>query len=88
MATAETDSYLELFDVSKKARIGKRPLSQIRFIPRIGERIFLSPEGAGSWTAYNVVMVEYFLGYDASSGEPIAPIEGMGRVTIYLEGSK
>jgi len=88
MATAESDSYLELFDVSKKVQIGKTPLSQIRFIPRIGERIFLPPQGAGSWIAYNVVMIEYFLGNDPSSGEPIAPKEGMGRVTIYLEESK
>ncbi|MGO9056856.1 MAG: hypothetical protein ACLQU2_05630 [Candidatus Binataceae bacterium] len=88
MATAEGDSYLELFDVSKKAQIGKTPLSQVRFIPRIGERIFLPPQGAGSWIAYDVMMVEYFLGYDPSTGEPIAPREGMGRVTIYLEPSK
>lgn len=88
MATDETDSYLELFDVAKNAQIGKSPLSQIRFIPRIGERIFLPPQGPGSWIAYTVVSVEYFLGYNPSTGQPAASKEGMGRVTLYLEESK
>lgn len=87
MPTDESDSYLELFDVAKKAQLGKRPLSQIRFIPRIGERIFF-PGAGKNWIAYTVVSVEYFLGYNPSTEQPASPKEGMSRVTIYLEESK
>jgi hypothetical protein len=86
MATHQSDNYLELVDVAKKAQIAKVPLSEIRFIPRIGERIFLPLQGAGSWSAYNVISVEYFLGFDAS-GHPVVPKEGTGRVTLYVEKS-
>lgn len=88
MAAQEIENYLELFDVEKKAQIGRVPLAQIRFIPRMGERLFLPPNGPGTWKAYTVASVEYFLGYDVNTGQPIAPKEGGGRVTLYLEESK
>ena len=88
MATEDIENYVELFDVEKKAQIGKVPLAEIRFIPRIGERLFLPPQGAGTWKAYTVVSVEYFLSYDTAKGQRIAPKEGGGRITLYLEESK
>lgn len=88
MPTDENDSYLELFDVAKKAQLGKRLLSQIRFIPRIGERIFFPVHGSGDWIAYTVVSVEYFLRYNPSTEQPPSSNEGMGRITLYLEESK
>ena len=45
MATNET--YLELLDVSTKTQVGKAPLASIRFMPRIGERIFLPLDEPG-----------------------------------------
>ncbi len=89
MATeAQTDSYLELFDVSKKEQVAKTPLALIRFIPRTGERIFLPSPEPGNWAAYTVVAVEYFLGYDPS-GQPATPATGgMGRITLYVAESK
>ncbi|MFZ2061929.1 MAG: hypothetical protein WAU82_13015 [Candidatus Binatus sp.] len=80
MAT-DNESYLELFDVSKKKQVGKAPLASIRFIPRIGERIFLPLDRPGHWHSYTVVSVEYFLGNRS-------PSEGMDRVTLYVEESK
>ncbi len=47
MAT-DNETYLELFDVSKKTQVGKAPLASIRFMPRIGERIFLPLKRTGT----------------------------------------
>jgi hypothetical protein len=80
MAT-DNETYLELFDISKKTQVGKAPLASIRFMPRIGERIFLPLDGPERWHSYTVVSVEYFL---ASS----SPSESMDRVTLYVEESK
>ena len=82
----ENESILELFDISKNAQVGKVPLALIKFIPRIGESIFL-PAHPGKWQRYTVVNVEYFVGYDPSSGKPsVTP--GMERITLYVEESK
>jgi hypothetical protein len=80
MAT-DNETYLELFDVSKKTQVGKAPLASIRFIPRIGERIFIALDEPGHWNSYRVVSVEYFLGGQS-------PSESMDRVTLYVEESK
>ncbi len=80
MAT-DNESYLELFDVSKKTQVGKAPLASIRFMPRVGERIFLPLDEPGHWNSYTVVSVEYFLGARS-------PSEGIDRVTLYVERSK
>ena len=88
MAT-DDESFLELFDVAKKAQVAKVPLASIRFMPRIGERIFLPLDGPEDWDSYTVVAVEYFLGYDPSTGQPShSASAGMGRVTLYVEESK
>jgi hypothetical protein len=82
------ESYLELYDIATKEIVKRAPLAAIRFIPRTGERIFISPKGPGSWDSYTVVAVEYFLGYEGSTGEPAPVSEGMGRISLYVESSK
>jgi hypothetical protein len=92
MATeAHSEPYLELFDVEKKKQVGKVPLDLIRFVPRAGERLFLpSSSSPGKWLAYTVEAVEYFLGYDLSTGQAATPATGAsgGRITIYVAESK
>ena len=90
MATEnDNEGFVELYDVTKKQAVARTPLAEIRFIPRAGERIFISVGGPGDWDSYTVVSVEYFLGYDQSTGEPSRSlIRGMGRVTLYVEPSK
>jgi hypothetical protein len=87
MATeAEGDNYLELFDVANKEQVGKVPLASIRFIPRAGERIFLHSSIQGKWVSYRVIEVEYFLGYDLTTGQPTSASAGpRGRITLYVE---
>ena len=85
----EDESYLELYDVAKKEKVAKAPLAKIKFVPRTGERIFIPLQGAGDWDSYTVVAVEYFLGYDPSTGEPSRSVsKGIGRITLYVEASK
>jgi len=90
MATNMKDgSYLELYDVAKKEKVAKAPLAEIRFIPRTGARIFISPRGSGDWDSYTVVAVEYFLGYDPFTNEPSRSVSGgFGKVSLYVEESK
>jgi len=85
----EDESYLELFDVARKEKVAKAPLADIRFVPRTGERIFIPLQGPGDWDSYTVVAVEYFLGYNPSTGEPSrSASKGIGRITLYVEASK
>ena len=85
----ENESYIELYDVAKKEKVAKAPLAEIRFIPRSGERIFISVHGKKDWISYTVVAVEYFLGHDESTSEPSRSLsKGIGRVTLYVEASK
>lgn len=90
MATEKgKQSYLELYDVAKKKKVATAPLAEIRFIPRTGERIFISLGGTGDWDSYTVVAAEYFLGYDPSTGKPSRTVSGgIGRITLYVETSK
>jgi hypothetical protein len=90
MATKKEDQgYLELYDVAKREKVAKAPLAEIRFIPRTGERIFIALSGPGDWDSYTVVAVEYFVGLDASTGEPSRSVSGgIGRITLYVEASK
>jgi hypothetical protein len=85
----EGESYIELYDVARKEKVAKAPLAEIKFIPRTGERIFIPLSGPKDWDSYTVVAVEYFLGYDPSSGEPTRSVsKGIGRITLYVEASK
>ena len=78
---ASNKTYLELLDVSTKTQVGKAPLASIKFMPRVGERIFLPLDESKHWDSYTVVAVEYFLGGRS-------PSESMDRVTLYVEESK
>ena len=80
----QDQSYLELFDVSQDAPVGRVPLANISHMPRTGERIFLPLHQDRNWTAYKVVAVEYFLATSQAPGD--AP--GLVRVTLYAEPSK
>ena len=82
-ADEEQESYLELFDISKKVEIAKVPLASIRFIPRVGERVFIPLHERGNWKPYTVVNVEYFVG---KANTPVSA--GAGRITLYVEESK
>ena len=85
----EDESYIELYDVARKEKVAKAPLAEIKFVPRTGERIFIPLQRAGDWDSYTVVGVEYFLGYDRSTGEPArSASKGIGRITLYVEASK
>jgi hypothetical protein len=90
MASKKEDaSYLELYDVAKKEKVAKASLAEIKFIPRTGERIFIALGGPKAWDSYTVVAVEYFLGYDQSTGESSRSVSGgFGRITLYVEESK
>jgi hypothetical protein len=81
--------FVELYDLTKRQVVAKAPLTEIRFIPRAGERIFISVRGPRDWDSYTVMNVEYFLGYDESTNVPARSVlRGMGRVTLYVEPSK
>ena len=83
------ESYLELYDLARKEKVAKAPLAEIKFVPRTGERIFIPLKGPRDWDSYTVVAVEYFLGYDPSTGEPSRSVsKGIGRITLYVEASK
>ena len=90
MASKKDDeSYLELYDVARKEKVATVPLAGIKYIPRTGERIFIPLRGTRDWSSYTVEAVEYFLGYDPSTGEPSRSVSsGMGRITLYVEASK
>jgi len=90
MATKDdNEAFLELYDLTKKQAVARVPLEDFRFIPRVGERIFISVGGPGDWDSYTVVTVEYFLGYDKVTREPARSLaRGMGRITLYVEPSK
>lgn len=90
MASQDNNAgFLELYDLTTKKAVARAPLAEIRFIPRPGERIFLSVGQPGEWHSYTVVNVEYFLGYDESTNEPSGSLlRSMGRVTLYAEPAK
>jgi len=85
----DNEGFVELYDLTKKQAVARALLAEIRFMPRAGERIFISVGGPKDWESYTVVRVEYFLGYDQSTNEPAQSLmRGMGRVTLYVEPSK
>jgi len=85
----DNEGFLELYDLKTKRAVARAPLAEIRFIPRAGERIFISVGGPEDWDSYTVVTVEYFLGHDESTNEPSQSLlRGKVRVTLYVEPSK
>jgi hypothetical protein len=63
----EHTGFIELYNLTKKIVVSKLPLSHLKFLPRVGERILISPTGAGDWESYKVVDIEYFLSYDPTN---------------------
>jgi hypothetical protein len=66
-------SCLELYDVLKKETVAKVALAEIEYVPRTGERVFIPFRRPKDWSSYTVVAVEYFLGYDPSTGDACDP---------------
>jgi hypothetical protein len=82
----ENEGFIELYDLTSKMVVSKVPLTHLRFIPRAGERVLISPTGAGDWRSYKVLDVEYFLNYDPLRNVPQTPSEA-GKITLYVEAS-
>jgi hypothetical protein len=78
----EHTGFIELYNLTKKIVVSKLPLSHLKFLPRVGERILISPTGAGDWESYKVVDIEYFLSYDPTKGVE-TPSEA-GKITLYV----
>ena len=84
----DNEGFVELYDLTNKQAVARAPLAEIRFMPRAGERIFISMGGPKDWMSYTVDTVEYFLGYDQSTNEPARSLtRGIGRVTLYVRPS-
>ena len=83
----ENEGFIELYDLTAKAVVSKVPLTHLKFIPRAGERVVLTPTGVGDWRSYKILEVEYFLNYDALKNVPELPSEG-GKITLYVETIK
>jgi hypothetical protein len=82
-----TQSYVELFDISKQESIATAPLDKVSHLPRTGERIFLPLHQPGDWEAYTVTAVEYFVGGERSASNQPVEASGIVRVTLYVERS-
>lgn len=83
----ENEGFIELYDLTTKTVVSKVPLTRIRFIPRAGERILISPTGPGDWRSYKVLDVQYFLSYDPTRNAPQPPLEA-GKITLYVEATE
>ena len=83
----ENEGFIELFDLTTKTVVSKVPLTDLKFIPRVGERVLISPTGPGDWRPYKVLDVEYFLNYDPIRNTPTLPSEA-GKITLYVEATK
>ena len=83
----ENEGFIELFDLTTKTVVSKVPLTDLKFIPRVGERVLISPTGPGDWRPYKVLDVEYFLNYDPIRNVPTLPSEA-GKITLYVEATK
>ena len=81
----ENEGFIELFDVTTKTLVSKAPLSHLKFVPRAGERVLITPTGPGDWRSYKVLDVEYFLNYDPAKKTP--QTEG-GKITLYVEPAR
>ena len=60
----EHKGFMELYNLTNKTVVSRLPLSHLNFLPRVGERVLISPRGPGNRESYKVVDIEYFLNYD------------------------
>jgi len=84
---AEHRGFIELYDLTKKTIVSQLPLADVKFLPRVGERILISPTGPGDWESFKIVDVEYFLNYDPVKSAPETSSQA-GKITLYVEPTK
>jgi hypothetical protein len=84
----EHKGFMELYNLTTKTVVSKLPLSHLKFLPRVGERVLISPRGPGDRESYKVVDIEYSLNYDFLNYDPTEGIETpseAGKITLYVE---
>jgi hypothetical protein len=81
-AATVTEEMLEIVDVCDERTIARMPTGKMRFLPRVGERIFLPGKSLGEWKLCDVTMVEYFCDERVAGSE--LELTGMGKVTVYV----
>ena len=84
----EHKGFLELYNLTNKTAVSKLPLSHLKFLPRVGERVLISPTGPGDWESYKVVDIEYFLNYDFLNYDPTEGVDTPSeawKISLYVE---
>jgi hypothetical protein len=83
----DSRGFIEIYDLTKNKVASTFPLAHLKFLPRKGERVLVSPSGLGDWESYSIVNVAYFLGYDPATKTPETPSQA-GKITLYVEPSE
>jgi hypothetical protein len=81
-STIATEGMLEIVDVGEERTIARLPVAKMRFLPRVGERLFLPGRTLGEWELCDVMMVEYFSDERVPGSD--LDLSGMGKITIYV----
>jgi hypothetical protein len=79
----EHKGFLELYNLTNKTAVSKLPLSHLKFLPRVGERVLIPPTGPGDRESYKVLDIEYFLNYDPTEG--VETQSEAGEITFYVK---
>lgn len=77
-----SEGTLEIVDVGAERTVARLPFEKVRFLPRVGERIFLPASKIGEWELCDVMMVEYFCDERAPGSD--LDLTGLGKITIYV----
>jgi hypothetical protein len=80
--TTASKGTLEIIDVGEERSIATVPMESMRFLPRVGERVFLPAKKLGEWELCDVMMVEYFLDGCIAGSE--VESSGVGKITLYV----
>ena len=84
----EHKGFMELYNLTNKTVVSKLPLSHLNLLPRVGERMLMSPGGSGNRESYRVVDIEYSLNYDFLNYDPTEGVETPSetwKITLYVE---
>jgi hypothetical protein len=73
---------LEIVDVAEERTIATVPIASMRFLPRVGERVFLPSKKLGVWELCDIMMVEYFLDEYVAGSQ--VESSGVGKITLYV----
>jgi hypothetical protein len=76
------EGMLEIVDVGQERTIARLPFGKMRFLPRVGERIFLPSKTLGEWELCDVMMVEYFCDERVPGSD--LELTGLGKITVYV----